>query len=760
VAIGVRETQDIIRQVVVQSRQEVTQPGRLDPQEAGMATGPRFRHRSLERPGLQPDYLHESVVDADPWRRLDDDIYKFLQFRKSQFGTVGQPPSYQFLAEVEVQLKRTKSAYELGSYLGLIRLAADLDETGGTFVTASERGALHALLRRAASPRKPGEHFDPVRVEGFRALLDQAEPTTMRGLADVVRLISRAARLPLMGNVQDSPSLSIATLIQVTDLAVRFNQATQGRLEFQVSPMDVFLGARSVLFNRSVSNPTLSLLRELVLEEGGLYHEDLLEWLQSVGTFGSELTLLMPDSLCAEGYQLPGGKYSALEMVAAGGARLVSSPQLMDKTLTTLSDALVHRIQRQDQHKDHQIQVLLNHFNRLLQGERRSAARVSAERKQARFDYMEAIQRASKLAQDLQTGMQPAMQASPGTDAVPIPPAPQESMEALVKPKAEDFSRELLAEWDATIQKVRRKLTAKSPVFKSMVSQIAKVRSIDTCLSYGLTPGGSRCIGRLSRLIQGDELFGQLGLSQAVGTWVQGALGSGEASYLSSLESLISATYGFRGQLEHIQFRYRDRIAGNPVSPDQTTAIQETDMAPSLWGDESAVDEAGLGVILGVVGLEEEAQEQERLVRANRNDGPLGDPFTAFAALMAICQEKTGQMPLKDPVAVRHFLRSMDSESKSSWYSRRNAFRAKLGRKQVVIPILQTTPLRPGWFLGCERGYMKEIKEVVDRSNGDLDRLLLMHFTEVQSHLDRLCLELEADKARATRQRVKELLGT
>lgn len=759
VAIGVRETQDIIRQVVVQSRQEVARPGRLEPLEAGMATGPRFRHRSLDRLGAEPDYLMGGHEDFDPWRRLDDDIYKFLQYRKPQMGVIGQPPSYQFLAEVEVQLKKTKSDYELGSYLGLMRLAADLDQTGSTYVTASERGALHALWRRAAYSRKSGEHFDPYRVECFQALLQHNDPATLRGLADLTRLVGRAARLPLMGNVQDVPALSVTTLIQVTELAVRFNQSSEGRLEFQVSPMDVFLGARSVLFNRSVSNPTLTLLRELVLEEGGLYHDDLLEWLQSVGIFGSELTLLMPDSLCAEGYNLPGGRYSALEMVAAGGARLVTAPSQMDKTLNTLSDALIYRIQKQDQHKDYQIQVLLNHFNGLLQGERRSAARVSAERKQARFDYMEAIQRASKLAQDLQTGQYAAM---PSPDekvetAKQAPEASADSSDVLVKPKAEEFSREVLEEWDATLQTVRRKLTAKSPVFKSMVAQIAKVRSLDTCLSYGLTPGGSRCIGRLSRLVQGDDFFARLGLSSATGISVQSALNSGDAVYLASLESLICAIYGFRGKLENVQFRYRDRIE----HPAQTMGQEGEGQGfqTQLWGDESALDEAGLGLLMGVMGLEEQALLQEKSVKAGRGPAPVGDPFTAYSAFLAVCLAKTGQIPGRDPVASRHFLRSMDEETQANWYARRVSFRVKLGRSAVIIPTLRNHPLRPGWFLGCERGYMKEIKEVIERSGADLDRQLLMHFTEIQGNLDRLCEDLEMDKVRSSQQRIKELLG-
>jgi len=729
-----------------------------------MATGPRFRHRSLERPGGQPDYLLAGQEDADPWRRLDDDIYKFLQFRKPQLGQSGIPPSYQFLAEIEVQLKKNRPDYELGAYLGLVRLAADLDQTGSTFVTASERGALHALWRRASHSKKADEHFDPRRVARFESLLAQNEATTLRGLADLMRLVSRAAKLPLMGNAQHVPALSVASLMQITELAVNFNQATLGKLEFQVSPMDVFLGARSVLFNRSVAHPTLSLLRELVLEEGGLYHDDLLEWLHSVGTFGSELTLLIPDSLCLSGYHLPGGRFSALEMVSAGGARLIQAPSHTDKTLQTLSDALIHRIQKQDQHKDYQIQVLLNHFNQLLQGERRSAARVSAERKQARFDYMEAIRRAGNLAQQLQTGEYRAMAvpadegASPQAVATLVSPhaAPSyEQPDPPARPKAESFSREVLAEWDATIQRVRQRVSAKSPIFKSMVAQIAKVRSLDICLAHGLTPGGSRCIGRFSRIIQGEELFPLLGLDDGAREAVQSALGSGDAAYLSSLESLIVTLYGFHGRLENIQFRYRDRI-GDPSEP-LSRAFDSN--SPQAWGEESALDQPLIGLILNVIAFEETAANRGGKMGGEEAEAPTGNPFVAFLALLTARRDQTGNWPGRDTEALWGVVQGMQSEEKAKWLSCRDAYRHELGGQGKVIPLLQSSTLRPGWYLGCERGYMKEIREVVEEGENDFDRRLLVKITEVQGNLDRLCEDLEKNKATACRTRLKNILG-
>ena len=43
--------------------------------------------------------------EADEWQRLDDDIYKFLHLRRDQFGRLGDPPSHQFIAEMEAQLR-------------------------------------------------------------------------------------------------------------------------------------------------------------------------------------------------------------------------------------------------------------------------------------------------------------------------------------------------------------------------------------------------------------------------------------------------------------------------------------------------------------------------------------------------------------------------------------------------------------------------------------------------------------------------------
>lgn len=856
--IGVKETQEIIRQAVVLSRNEPAVPAKLEPQDVGMATGPRQRKRTLMRPGSGPEYVRSSERDADEWQRLDDDIYKFLQLRKDQFGRLGDPPSQQFIAEMEAQLKFADSEYELGTYLGLVRMAADLDQTRQTFVTASEKGLFRSFARRITNGRKAGEAFDPSMVKRYLDLVDANQPATCRGLADFFRLVARAARLPLLANMREAPSLSIAVLLQVVDLATRFNQSLEGKLEFQVGPVDVFLGARSVLFNRSVTQPTLSMVKELVLEETGLYHDDLLEWLQSVGIFGSELTLLMPGSLAEEGFTLQGGTYSAVEMVVAAGERLARTPTQASRALSTLSDAILFKIQQQDGHKDRQIQGILGHFNRLLHGERRSAARVNEERQQARFDYVSAIQRAGDLVKEIQTGQFRALPAEgqeerplvPGQRVmaeIPVSSRPAGPIDAAVaaydraaevpaptsgsadSPKSNGSTvpvavghsahfaqpaaailagllpkeyEKALGEWDNLIGRIRKKLSTKSPVFKSLVSQLAKVRAIDTCLAYGLTPSGGRIASRLAKLIQSEDLRDRLGIDAEAAEAMEDAFSSSYPRFLASLEALILSVYDFRDGLQGLQFRLRDRnlevrpelddaltfspplqgraaTAAHGMSQgDRTADPRET----VVWSDGSDVDEAVLKLILGAILLGKDA-ENERTAALSRTYSPspehpfrpdgrlrfpkagemasigLGDPFLAYGSLLWVGRESLGQAPLGDLETSLMLMVRLTPEWRTSLFRRyRDLTSEGLAESEPKSPMGLIR--RPGWESGFEMGFMGEIRSAYEsaQAGAGLDSMLLAHLTAIQDDIDRACDILEMEKLRMSRERLMRFL--
>ncbi len=873
VAIGVKETQEIIRQAAVISRTEPAVPVKLDPQEVGMATGPRHRKRALLRIGPTPDYLHPGEANADEWQKLDDDIYKFLQVRKDQFGRMPAPPSQQFISEMEAQLKLSDGEYELGSFLGLLRQAADLDQTRQTYVTASEKNTFHAFARRITDGRKSGETFDPGMVKRYRDLLEANHPTTNRGLADLFRLVSRAARLPLIGSLREAPSLSVAVLLQVVDLSTRFNQRSQGNLEFQVGPMDVFLGARTVLFNRSVVNPTLSIVKELVLDDHGLYHDDLIELLQNVGVFGSELTLLMPESLTEDGFALQGGTYSAVELVMAAGAKLAKGEAPVQRAMTTLADAIVHKVQQQDSHKDKQIQSILSHFNRLLLGERRSASRVTEERQQARFDYMTAIQKASQLAQGMQSGQFPAMlsgetaarpvlapRASPkamdakrgpvaglsaesmGVPAAPGAPllsaaadpaalpanaeaaaapsispampvsAPDDDRSPLhkqrMKVSAASAARDpgyhllplpplpaaavvgrisageyetLLGVWDLLLVRLRKKLTTKAPAFKSLASQLAKVRALDTSLAYGLTPAGGRAASRLAKLIQSEELRGRLGVPADIAEGMEDAFSMDYPGFLASIESLIGAMYEFRPILHSVQFRLRDRMpAVRPGLVDmgrnsQSKGDGADGRETTMWADAAELDEVALRLLLGCIllGLEMAGGlNGSKSVPQFQTDGKLrfpsaeglsalgdSDPFLAFCTLLWVGKKTIGVASPGDMETNLMLLIRLTPDERQAMKKKYREWIGTGNRPAPLMPGLGGTRVREGWLRGFERGFMAEVQALYDETEGSLlEARLLDSLTAIQSDIENASGMLEGEKLRLTRERVSRIL--
>ena len=92
-----------------------------------------------------------------------------------------------------------------------------------------------------------------------------------------------------------------------------------------------------------------------------------------------------------------------------------------------------------------------------------------------------------------------------------------------------------------------------------MVTLLARARAIDTCLVYGVTPSGGRLTSRLAELIQGESLRSRLGMDEDAAEALEDAFSFGYPRFLASMESLILAAYGFRQDLDGVQFRLRDR---------------------------------------------------------------------------------------------------------------------------------------------------------------------------------------------------------
>ncbi len=673
-AISIDETQDLIARSVLQSKSSLPSHKTLDPREVGMATGPRFRARSINRVRQQLDYLERST-DTDEWQKLDDDIYKFVHSRHKQLQGMINPLSHQFIFEVENQLLREANDYEIGNFLALVRLAADLDETRATFITASEKQCLHIFLRRLK--QNTDENFDPESVKHFETLLKSGQPEILRSLTDLIRLVARAAHLPLLGNMHDTPVSGLILLLQVIDLSL-LNEVGQKQNKdyFQISPLDVFLAARAVLSNRSVDNPTLPLLSDLVLRKNGLYHDDLQEWLKSLYARDTgEKTITLPADLREEVFHLKSGSYLALDMVAIGAERLFAARanNQIQKGLGTLSDALMFKVQKQDGHKDGQIQNLLLNFNTLLAGERRSAKRVHAERQ--RYDYLANIKKANSLVREIHA-------ERTGEFAIPKISAAKHNLV-----EAEDAtekiivaeSQPLLPEWDSLVNQIRKKLSSKSLVLKELISQIGKARALDTCLLQGLTPGGSRAISRFIRLLQSQETRIVLGLNDKLWLELENALGTRHSSFWASLDSLLYVLYDFRHNLEQLNFRPSDR---------------------GLHEQNEAFDKTVLALIIQSIWLGR--LDQDPLEQSN--------PFHGYCAFLQTCTQKLGSTSWENLDSSMRILMQLKKDWMPDIQNNLNQISHYFFKENLIVPSLSRGDMRIGWEKGCERGLMEEIR--------------------------------------------------
>jgi hypothetical protein len=419
--------------------------------------------------------------------------------------------------------------------------------------------------------------------------------------------------------------------------------------------------------------------------------------------------------LSEDGFNLGSRNFSALDLVSAGGARLGKSRAGAEEGLRTLADALVHRIQRQDLHKDYQIQTLLQHFNTLLRTERRSAARVQEERQQARFDYVQAIRRASEAAREAKTGFFPVMKPTAGESSQL---AYEKAETGIVPP-----SRDQLREWDAVLQTVRKRLTAKSPVFRAVVTHLARVRGLDTALAFGLTAGGSRCIGRFMRLLQNEEVRRQVPLSASTWQRLETALSEKPTAFLADFESLLLALYDFRGGLEEVQFRYRDRLQPDAAGKEE-----------SLLGGNTAIDVSLFSLLVGILmlelGLKASADGTEML--AGREEIVREEPLLAYRAFLRVAAEKSGIVDGSDVSSLARLLWPMPSDWISAWTRLRAGLSALPAPR---LPRLAAPGVPRDWADGCERGFMLEI-EALSGAGSDLDQRLLLRMTEIQSFLD------------------------
>jgi hypothetical protein len=339
----------------------------------------------------------------------------------------------------------------------------------------------------------------------------------------------------------------------------------------------------------------------------------------------------------------------------------------------------------------------------------------------------------------------------------------------------------LLGEWEAVLGLARKKLTTRSPIFKSLAAQLARVRALDTCMAYGLTPAGGRAASRMARLLQGEGMHIRLGLPPGLAEGLEDAFSQDYPGFLASIEALIVTVYDFRPVLPDVQFRLRDRLPAvrpgvvdlRPRASDRFSDGRET----TLWADAAEIDEVALRLMIGTIqlaadlsGLRIAVPESPRFGEEGKLAYPaapaLGDcdPFLAYCALMWRARTPGQANPsqafpaadqFEDPESHLMRLLHLTPEDKLAMKAKYLVWLGADGKPSPLIPGLGDVRLREGWGRGFERGYMAEIGRVFDTAaTADLDRRLLELLAGIQVDIDLASASLEAEKMRLIRERV------
>ena len=351
----------------------------------------------------------------------------------------------------------------------------------------------------------------------------------------------------------------------------------------------------------------------------------------------------------------------------------------------------------------------------------------------------------------------------------------------------------LLASWDLLLGRLRKKLTVKSPAFKSLAAQIAKVRALDNSLAYGLTPAGSRATSRLAKLIQSEELRSRLAVPAEIAEAMEDSFSMDYPGFLASLESLIGAIYDYQPILQTVQFRLRDRMpAVRPGLVDMGPALSRANgpvpgsreagkgfadgRETTMWADAAEPDEVALRLLIGCILLGQELAgglaSGGKVVPQFQPDGKLrfpeaaglqalgdSDPFLAYCTLLWVGKQTLG---IASPADLETNLMLLIRLSPDERQAMKKKYREWIGtgnRPAPLVPGLGATNVREGWRRGFERGYMAEVAELYNGTEGSvLESRLLESLMGIQADIDNACGTLEGEKLRLTRERVDRFL--
>lgn len=308
-------------------------------------------------------------------RDLDEDARRLSQSRGDALRLEsGALLEWERVARLERLFQGRSDSYRPGHLLSLLRLAMDITETEHSGLTVLEKRSLHMLERRLCAMQRTERPGSPDQVAGLLSDLQSGDAWKLRGLCDLLRYLEEVTGQPFLGRPDQASLASVQLFLSLRhtlEVLVRAQGAPLGLV-----PMDVCLGARSVLANSRILHLRMGALLDEVLSPELPMWPRLGEWISEV-EHAREATFLLPSGEERPEFLVEGKRMRALDLVVSVAGRLERSVRAisLDESFVALERTLHRRIRRQESRKHHLALLLRRVFDRALHERNRRSMR-------------------------------------------------------------------------------------------------------------------------------------------------------------------------------------------------------------------------------------------------------------------------------------------------------------------------------------------------------------------------------------------------
>lgn len=206
---------------------------------------------------------------------LKADAKRFLSHRRG-----GVPSNWTVDGIVEAEEALAAVGVPVGTFLGLLRFASDLQDDRDIGRTWAERRWWGLLRRRLASSsgivlvRSVADGMEVV-----RHLVEDADPPTQQGFTDLLRLVGARTGLDVIAQprLADKALWEFAVLLASRTRVWNRSHALSART---ITPIDIYLGGVMVFAKDRQAEPSLAELRSSVFQTGAPLAPALDSWLR------------------------------------------------------------------------------------------------------------------------------------------------------------------------------------------------------------------------------------------------------------------------------------------------------------------------------------------------------------------------------------------------------------------------------------------------------------------------------------------------